>query len=237
MDPGYNGPFLRSDSITTAIWFRAAWTRSFNPSRTEDQPFHLEPDGEVRVPLMHREDRFGYAEGEGYRAVDLPYRGTHLSMLILLPEPQGTLTGLESRFSTDLLQDCDRRLSAREVDLLVPRFRMDSGPCLKTTLEALGMGEAFDPGRADFSGITGHRAPHPDAVFPAEAIQKAMVEVDEEGTEAAAAAGLLMMLGMPGEQPPAPVFRADRPFLFAIRDQTTGVILSLGTLSDPAARV
>jgi len=221
--------------LTTAISFKAAWMRPFRPSSTQEQPFHLESGGEREVPLMHLKDDFRHAEGDGYQAVEMHYLGTHLSMLILLPDRHQQLTGLESRLSTALLQDCERRMSVREIDLFVPRFRLDWRLRLNAALEALGLGEAFDPRQADFSGITGHRAPHPDAVFIAEAVQEAVVGVDEEGTEAAAVAGYVLALCARVDLAPTPVFRADRPFLFAIRDRESDVILFLGRCSDPGS--
>jgi serpin B len=136
-----------------------------------------------------------------------------------------------------MLHDCVAQMSRREVELFLPRFKVTWGTVnLSGQLTALGMTLAFNQSRADFSGINGHEPPSDDSLFISAVFHKAFVEVNEEGTEAAAATAVSMILTMalrPSEPPPVPIFRADHPFLFAIRDRKSGAILFLGRITDP----
>jgi serpin B len=172
-------------------------------------------------------DHLGYREEPGLQVCELPYRGRDLSMVVLLP-PAGQLGALEARLAREGLDPVAGRLRPRTVNVALPRFRIEAQFGLNDPLIALGMRDAFSPGRADFSGMTGTRD-----LFVSAVVHKAFIEVNEKGTEAAAATGAVMTLtAMPVAEEPA-VFRADRPFLFALRDRASGVVLFLGRVAQP----
>jgi len=214
--------------LTNAIYFYATWGRKFEQSRTRESTFHLTAGGRVTVPLMEQTEQFGYAEGDGYQAVELPYAGRSSSMVIILPPIQGFesfSTGLDAERLAAIL----RETQPANVHLALPRFRCISEVMLGDRLEKLGMADAFSPA-ADFSGITGRPELCISQVF-----HKAFVAVDEAGTEAAAATAVVFD-GVTCPQPEPPVeFIVDHPFVFLIRDTMTGSILFLGHVVDPTA--
>ena len=174
--------------------------------------------------------------GSGFQAVDLDYRGGDLSMLVLLPNEKDGLGKLERKLSGRLIDKCVAKLSTRLVILCLPRFTMTRNSDLRTHLSALGMPIAFDGSRADFSGINGCSPPHPFSSYIESVFHKAFVEVNEKGTEAAAATAVtrVMLAGTPFHwEKKIPEFRADHPFVFAIREKKSGVILFLGRVTDP----
>jgi len=212
--------------LTNAIYFNAAWEYPFDEDMTADGPFYLLDGGQVIVPMMKHTEAFGYTDGEGYQAVELPYDGGELSMVILLPEAGQFETfeeGLRSRQVSDIISD----LRPTEVALTMPQFEFESEFSLKDTLADMGMPIAFSSG-ADFSGMTGNRE-----LFISAVIHKAFVAVDEAGTEAAAATAVIMNLTAVPE-PPVEV-TIDHPFIFLIRDIETGAILFVGRVLNPGA--
>ncbi|NIN69814.1 MAG: serpin family protein [Anaerolineae bacterium] len=211
--------------LTNAIYFNAAWSEPFWPELTEDGTFYLLDGGEVTVPMMRQTASFGYAESEGYEAVELLYDGWQLSMVILLPEAGG-FEPFESSLRAEWVDAVLTDLAPRQVALTMPRFEFDSGFSLGHALAEMGMPVAFSA-EADFSGMTGSRE-----LFIAEVIHKAFVSVDEAGTEAAAATAVVVVAGMPEEPIEVTV---DRPFIFFIRDIDTGSILFVGRVKNPAA--
>ena len=212
--------------LTNAIYFNAAWEYPFDGDMTEDGPFYLLDGGEVIVPMMSQTESFDYAEGDEYQAVELPYDGGELSMVILLPQT-GHFDAFEGSLDAQQVDAIMGRLEYSQVALTMPKFEFESGFSLRETLAAMGMPVAFSGG-ADFSGMTGNRD-----LFIADVIHKAFVSVDEAGTEAAAATAVVMELtAVPG----VPVeVTADRPFIFLIRDIETGTILFVGRIVDPSA--
>jgi serpin B len=176
--------------------------------------------------MMKQTESFGYASGEGYQAVELPYDGHELSMVVLLPNA-GEFDSFEDTLDAGRVDAIVGDLSYRQVALALPRFEVESGFTLADALAALGMPEAFS-NRADFSGMTGDRD-----LFISEVVHKAFVSVDEAGTEAAAATAVVMeKMALPEE--PVEVI-VDRPFIFLIRDVQTGAILFVGRVVDPSA--
>jgi serpin B len=165
--------------------------------------------------------------------VDLEYENSDLSMLVLLPDRKDGLRELERTLSVQVMADCVSQMAQCEVKLFLPRFKMTWGTVdLTKALQAIGMELPFTE-QADFSGINGHSPPDSEALFISQVLHKAFVEVNEEGTEAAAASGVGISLGCALRPPPVPVFRADHPFLFAIRHRVTSEILFLGRVGDP----
>lgn len=216
--------------LANAIHFKGDWLAKFEERQSLEEPFHVATGRDVRAPLMRRTGVYGYHDAGSYQALRLPYRGD-LSMVVLLPKAVDGLAALEGSLSPKRLDACLGGLRSREVVVLLPRFRVEARFDLNHALAALGMPRAFDRRRADFSGMVGPPGAYIDAV-----IHQAFVAVDEEGTEAAAATAVAMAprsLSMSRPQPP--VFRADHPFLFLIRDDRTGLILFLGRVVDPSA--
>lgn len=209
--------------LTNAIYFNAAWEYPFEEDATYNGPFYLLDGSAVTVPLMRQTESFGYAEGDGYQAVELPYDGRELSMVILLPG-EGQFEAFEDSLDAALVDAIIRDLESQEVALTMPRFEFESEFSLKQTLAAMGMPIAFTD-EADFSGMTGVRDLH-----IAEVIHKAFVSVDEAGTEAAAATAVIMELTA---MPEVVEMTIDHPFIFLIRDIETGTILFVGRVVNP----
>ena len=210
--------------LTNAIYFKGLWQSQFDKTQTREAPFAVEPGQQVQVPMMSQKGEFGLGHGDGLQLLELPYVGDELTMVILLPRAQDGLAALEESLNTANLGKWLGTLREREIVVSLPRFELTVRFDLTDVLRAMGMSTAFT-GRADFSGITGARDLLIDKV-----VHKAFVSVDEEGTEAAAATGVVMRkTSLP------PTFRADHPFLFLIRHQPTGAILFVGRVIDPSA--
>jgi serpin B len=212
--------------LTNAIYFNAAWQYPFDEEATRDGPFYLLEGGEVTVPMMSQTENHGYAEGDGYQAVEMWYDGDELSMVILLPD-SGHFKEFEESLDAELVSGIIDALEYGQVALTMPKFEFEADFLMKETLMEMGMPVAFTE-QADFSGMTGNRDLH-----IAEVIHKAFVSVDEAGTEAAAATAVVMeATAMPMEPVEVTV---DRPFIFLIRDIETNAILFLGRVMDPAS--
>lgn len=222
---GAIGPMTRL-VLTNAIYFKGNWARQFDEDRTQDAPFTLLDASKVQVPMMNQKARFGYAEADDLQVLQLPYVGDELSMVILLPKAADGIGGLEQQLTAENLAKWLDDLREREVIVSIPKFKMTSKFSLEGVLRSMGMGQAFT-GAADFSGMTGRRN-----LFISAVIHQAYVDVNEEGTEAAAATGVVMKLTSLGPDR-TPVFRADHPFLFMIRDNASGSILFLGRVMNP----
>jgi len=219
------GPLTRL-VLTNAIYFNAAWANTFEEAATQEAPFARLDGSEVTVPLMRQTESFGYAEGDGYQAVELPYDGREMSMVILLPDRERFET-FENALDGQEVQRIIEDLTYRQVALSMPRFEFDSAFSLNEALRELGMPDAFSAA-ADFSGMTGGKD-----LFISDVLHKAFVSVDEEGTEAAAATAVIMA---ESAMPTEPVeFTADHPFVFLIRDVKTGAVLFVGRVVDPSA--
>lgn len=214
--------------LTNAIYFKGTWAAPFDKKATQDQPFHVSAGGEKKVPMMQRTGNYRYAEGADFQALKLPYAGYALSMIVLLPHAADGLPQLEKELTASTkLSDFFDRFDDEKVVVSMPRFRMTNSFELAPALISMGMEDAFG-GRADFSGMTGAKG-----LFISNVIHKAFVEVNEQGTEAAAATGVVMVGAVAFRPKPPKVFRADHPFLFVIRDEKSGAILFMGRLAKP----
>ncbi|MBL7065089.1 MAG: serpin family protein [Anaerolineae bacterium] len=209
--------------LTNAIYFNAAWQYPFREDLTAAGTFYLLDGGQVTAPMMTQTAPFGYAESEGYQAVELPYDGGELSMVILLPAV-GKFELFEGALDADHVDTITKNLAYRQVALTMPKFEFESGFSLAETLAAMGMPDAFT-GAADFSGMTGSRD-----LFIREVTHKAFVSVDEAGTEAAAATAV----AVPVEE--GVEVTVDHPFIFLIRDIETSAILFVGRVVNPKAK-
>lgn len=211
--------------LTNAIYFNAAWGTPFEKSQTQDGAFHLQNGSQVTVPMMRQAKSFGYAEGQGVQAVELPYDGGELSMVILLPRAD-QFEAFEGSLDAGQVNSILKNLAQRQVALSLPRFKTESEFSLAETLAAMGMPVAFSS-EADFSGMDGARS-----LSISDVVHKAFVSVDESGTEAAAATAVVMRLTSIMPEQPVEV-TVDRPFIFLIRDIQTGAILFVGRIVNP----
>jgi serpin B len=213
--------------LTNAIYFKGDWAEQFDKKLTKDQPF-LGGAGKVTVPLMVRTGQYKYLETESFQAVELPYVNQELSMAVFLPKKTDGLSEFEKGVTAEQLAGWLDKTREQSVTVHLPRFKMTAEFNLKDTLISMGMSDAFDVVRADFTGVTGKPS---DQIHLSGVVHKAFVDVNEEGTEAAAATAAVGKGG--GAPRPNPVFRADHPFFFLIRDNRSGSILFAGRLVDP----
>lgn len=211
--------------LANAIYFNASWQDQFEKSQTRDGEFILQGQNVISVPMMHQTESFGTMSGDGYRAVVLPYVGNQLSMMVIVPD-YDQFADVESRLSPGFLDAILANLQFGKVKLGMPKFKIETSFELEGALTALGMPDAFDPERADFSAMDGKKDLYIGAV-----VHKAYVSMDENGTEAAAATAVIMeAMAMPVEPL---LFDVDRPFIFVIRDNPTGTILFVGRVTNP----
>lgn len=210
--------------LTNAIYFKGDWASQFKKDATRNQPFHLSADKSTQVPMMSQKGKFGYLETDTFQALEMPYVGKDLSMVVLLPKKVDGLGALEKDLSADRLAGWLGRLREREVQVILPRFRTTSEFALNDVLSELGMKKAFTSA-ADFSGLSGRTD-----LFISAVVHKAFVDVNEEGTEAAAATAVVS--ARKGEVGGVR-FRADHPFVFLIRDRRSDSVLFLGRLAQP----
>ena len=212
--------------LTNAIYFKGRWESQFDPAKTKEADFHV-GDKVIRAPMMAQKAKIAYSETADAQAIELPYEGGRLSMVIVLPRAKGGITALEGALAADGVAPYLQAMRPREVEVELPRFKIESSFTLNDYLQKLGIVDAFT-GAADFSGIS-----RGGALMISQVIHKAFVEVNEEGTEAAAATAVVMTRSAAVGRPAR--FVADHPFYFAIRDRQTGAVLFLGRLINPNA--
>jgi len=211
--------------LTNAIYFNAAWEKQFKKEMTADGDFHVLDGSTVSVPMMNQVEQFNYGSGDGWQAIELPYDGNEVSMLLIVPD-SGKFAEFETAFNSATLTAILDSLSERSVRIVMPKFKIESSFALSDALKKMGMPLAFQPGLSDFSGMDGTRE-----LFIREVIHKAYADIDEEGTEAAAATAVIIdRLSAPMEDVALTI---DRPFIFLIRDIETGTILFLGHVTNP----
>ncbi len=214
--------------LVNAIYFKGSWASRFDAARTEVADFQVSADSTAKVAMMAQTRKFPYAETDECQVVKLPYAGGDLSMMVVLPREPDGLAALEAQLSPERLAEWTSQLAEREVRVQLPKFKMTWGAAeLNGRLKALGMRDAFDGNRADFSGMDGKT----DWLYIGLVLHKAFVDVNEEGTEAAAATAVAMRVKSMSRPPVE--FRADHPFLFLIQEEETGTILFLGRVADP----
>jgi serpin B len=222
--------------LVNAVYFKGDWVQAFDTEATRPEPFHVGGTTAARVPMMRQTNAHRYAEIDGVQVVEMPYQGDELAMTIVLPRERNGLGALEASFDQAAVDRWVGALTPTRVEVVLPRFRLDDARIpLKDTLASLGMTRAFDRATADFSGMA-NPANYEDELYISDCFHEAFVEVDEEGTEAAAATAVVMGSRGGAPQPPA-AFRADHPFLFMIRDLESGTILFLGRVNDPRSSV
>jgi len=211
--------------LVNAIYFKGNWASQFEENQTKNAPFRLLSGKTIQVPTMSQKQEFGYAEDQSLQILELPYIGNDLSMLVMLPKQADGIAELEKNLTVENLRKWTTSLRKREVSVYLPKFKMTTQFRLGETLISMGMSEAFDKNTANFAGMDGN----PNWLYIAAVIHKAFVDVNEEGTEAAAATAVEMK----ALSAPPLTFRADHPFIFLIRENLTGSILFLGRVIDP----
>ncbi|HUI89892.1 MAG TPA: serpin family protein [Anaerolineales bacterium] len=225
--PGSVDPNTRM-VLVNAVYFKADWDVPFDPNNTEEAPFTLLDGSQRQVKMMNNSElTLKYAQGNGYQALELPYSGNTAALDILMPD-EGNFQNFEATLSAQSLSDIFNSLQPTPIALGLPKFTFTTEFSLKDKLMSLGMTDAFDVNKADFSGMTSNRD-----LFVGDVVHKAYVAVDEKGTEAAAATAVIMeAMSAPVQQKVHLVI--DHPFLFAIRDLKSGQILFIGRVLNPA---
>ena len=206
--------------LTNAVWFKSNWASQFSENNTTSRPFTSRDGSSSPAPFMRQTFSVPYSKVAGCQAVDLPYAGDELSMLVIMPDA-GTFDRFLGSLTPTVLADITGQLATKTVDLSLPKFTFTRSASMRTILESLGMREAFDPALADLSGIDGQRDLFVDGVF-----HQAFIAVDEVGTEAAAATGIVV--GITSAPIPELTLTVDHPFVFLIRDRETGLVIFLG---------
>jgi serpin B len=216
--------------LTNAVYFKADWQRKFKAESTHDGDFHADGKAAViQAPLMNQNTRFDYMDNAAFQAVRMPYVGDDVAMIVLLPKSIDGLPAIEKTLDAKLLGTVTTALKPQQVNITLPKFKANQTLPLNGTLADLGIRKAFT-GAADFSGMTGS----PD-LYLSTAIHKAFIAVDEAGTEAAAATGMVMNRMAIAVPPQAVEFKADHPFVYVLTDIKTGVILFIGRVENPAS--
>jgi serpin B len=212
--------------LTNVIYFKGKWAAQFKTTSTKNQPFHISSAESVDVPMMAQIHEFRYGAVDDIQVLELPYVNDNLAMLILLPKEIDGLTSIEGKLNSANLDKWTSALREQETLVYLPKFTMVSQFNLNDVLTSMGMKAAFDVNKADFSGMNGDTDLYLSAV-----VHKAFVEVNEEGTEAAAATGFTTEAK---SDVSSSTFRADHPFVFLIRDKNTRCILFMGRLVHPS---
>jgi serine protease inhibitor len=214
--------------LINAVYFKGQWQKRFEKTLTKDQPFYL-PGGQKKpVPMMAQSGNYLYHRGDKFQAVNLPYGEGGVSLYLFLPDKGSSLDEFLKGLSFQKWEEWINNFNDTPGDVKLPRFKLDYEETLNDSLKAVGMGVAFNPREADFSGIRPERD-----VFISEVKHKAVVEVNEEGTEAAAVTSVGVTTTSIREPRERFSFVADRPFLMAIRDSKTGAILFMGAVMEP----
>jgi serpin B len=213
-------------ALANAIYFKGNWVSQFKVNETRDGNFWVPGKEPVRIPLMHQQKPFRYLHSDNFQALELPYVGKDLSMVIFLPQLRNGLAAFEKSLTADKLTGYLAKLRGEEVKVTLPKFKATGEFRLDKVLGEMGMAAAFTPAEADFSGMTERKRLYIKAV-----VHKAFVEVNEEGTEAAAAT---VVTGGEESAPLVHEFHADHPFFFLIRDTRSDAILFLGQITNPA---
>ena len=213
--------------LVNAIYFKGNWRYPFDPDITGDRPFHLTADRQINVPTMMQNEDFKYLEDDTKQVLELPYKWGELSMVIVLPKKVDGLAAVEKALDMQTLAGLLGRARHREVSVYLPKFKIEYAKALNEPLQAMGMKLAFTD-KADFTAMS----PRGNELYVSLVQHKAFIEVNETGSEAAAATAVAVDANSASLDLP-PVFKADRPFVFYIRHVKTGAVLFMGRMTDP----
>lgn len=221
--------------LMNAVYFKGRWQDEFRTDATRPMPFHAPGGRTVQRPMMQRTGDYGYLRADGFQGLRLPYRGGRFAMYVLLPDSASSVAALRGRLTPDAWAEWMGGFgAAREVRVVMPKYRVNVESPLNRPLRAMGMADAFDQVRANFRAMLPEEYLARGNVYVSEAKQKVFIEVNEEGTEAAAVTGIEMRTT---SAPPEPVsFVVDRPFILAIRDDQTGALMFIGQVNDPVTQ-
>jgi serpin B len=227
---------IRPDTVlflVNAIYFKGQWTTEFEKGKTREDDFNLAGGGQKKLPMMSRAGKYNYYKGKDFQAVSLPYGTGRMSMYVFLPDKSTSLDQFERNLTVADWEAWMKSFRVAPGEVMLPRFKLEYEVDLNDALKSLGMADAFDSQRANFSGIAQLGL---ERIFISKVKHKTFAEVNEEGTVAAAVTGVGAV--MTSVQPPQENFimKVDRPFFVAIRDNLTGTLLFMGSITDPAAR-
>ena len=214
--------------LINAIYFKGTWQKEFDPSKTREGPFHLANGDEKQVPMMRQQRWYPYYREENFQAISLAYGDGQMSMYIFLPDRESDLNIFLENLNAESWENWMSQFHEQDVSLVMPKFKLEYGKTLNDPLKALGMDVAFDPELADFSRMASLEFGN---LYIEKVVHKTFVEVNEEGTEAAAATSV--EVGVKSVPPPPISFSVDRPFFFAIRDNETKTVLFMGVVVEP----
>ncbi len=217
--------------LINAIYFKGAWTREFDKGKTEEEPFYVPGGTTKKIPMMRQSGKYLYLENDDFQAISLPYGDKRMSMFVFLPAKEVNLKAFHESLTAENWATWMAGFHMRDGQILLPRFKIEFETKLKDVLIDLGMGDAFNARRADFSRMITH--PEENAYIH-NVIHKTFAEVNEEGTEAAAVTSVEMVLTSAQIQEEPFRMVVDRPFFFAIRDSRTGLLLFTGSVVDPS---
>ena len=216
--------------LTNAVWFRSDWATKFEPGNSRAMPFYATASEQIPTVMMTKtESGIRYLKEDGIEIAEIPYKDNRFSMLVLLPQKGTDLRKIDRKLDYTKFTEWATLMSPHKVKLTIPKFKTEQSFELSEALKGMGITEAFDPGRADFSGMNGKRN-----MYIGAALHKTFIEVGEEGTEAAAATAVIMTkTSMNPDTGDIIEFKADRPFIYIIRDNGTGAILFIGRYAKP----
>jgi len=217
--------------LINAIYFKGQWTNEFEKGKTREDDFRLADGGHKKLPMMSQSGKYNYYKGKDFQAVSLPYGTGRMSMYVFLPDKRTTLDQFERDLTVENWENWIKSFRMAPGEVMLPRFKIEYEVDLNDVLKALGMSEAFDAHRANFSGIA--QLSQADRIYISKVKHKTFAEVNEEGTVAAAATAV--EVGVTSLQLPQENFimKVDRPFFVAIRDNLTGTVLFMGSIADP----
>lgn len=215
--------------LVNTIYFKGLWKSKFSPENTRKEPFHKVDGQSCLVPMMYQEGKFKYKRvGEGTQVLELPFKGDDITMVLILPKPEKSLAKVEQELTPELLQEWLDELSEMMLVVHMPRFRIEDSFSLKEQLQDMGLVDLFSPEKSQLPGIV---AEGRDDLFVSDAFHKAFLEVNEEGSEAAASTSV-MITGR-SLNPNRVTFKANRPFLVLIREVALNTIIFMGRVSNP----
>lgn len=220
-------------ALTNAVYFKGKWSTAFEESLTQEKEFTTASGAKIKVQMMNGSNSFKYAETENFQAIEIPYRNNDLSMIVILPK-NGKVKEAEDYLIVNNIAPIRELMHYELTDLFIPKFKFATSYAMNDTLIKMGMPTAFNGANADFTRMYDREAAGGENLYIGLATHKAYIDVNEEGTEAAAATGIGMRATSVAVNPEQPkIFNANHPFIFAITHNKTGALLFLGKVNNP----